>query len=196
MAIFTWPLDFRPQSQVWRMNYNNFAFTSVLSNSQDVYGYPGSYWSCDMTFDTMKQDVERRLTVMLGRLQGMQGTCLIPDFVRNRKAQDLGKVTVTDGKAQSVNLVVTGLPKSKACFQAGDYVSVNGEMFEILEDIASGNDGTANLPLNRRLRANIASGQPVEYFRPASEMRLTTDQYSINRQPIISSTTITFREAF
>ncbi|MGJ8518012.1 hypothetical protein [Carnimonas bestiolae] len=196
MAAFTWPDTLRPQSQTLRCHYNNFAWTSALSNAQQIYGFAGAYWECEIQFDVLSAEQERELTSLLGRLGGMAGTCLIPDFVRRRAKKDLGNVQVSNGKAQSQQLGIKGLPSNKDVFKRGDYVSVNGELFEILEDIRSGNNGTATLPINRRIRANIAAGQPVEYYRPVCEMRCTSDVYDLQRKPVISSLTIGFREAF
>ncbi|MNN79920.1 hypothetical protein D3C81_1966050 [compost metagenome] len=40
MAI-DWPAALWPSQMTWGMVYNNRAFTSTLSNAQQILGYPG-----------------------------------------------------------------------------------------------------------------------------------------------------------
>lgn len=196
MAI-EWPAEFDlgPNQQTWKMTYNNRAFNSSLSNAQQIVGYPGAYWSCDMTFGTLLRDKERVISAFLGRLQGMFGTFRLPAFTRFRD-DDIGQPFVVTANALATTMQLSGMHANASVFSFGDYITVSGEMFEVVESVRSSGEGTATLQLNKRIRSNIASGAPIEYRRPYSVMRLSEDSYSITRQPLVSNTTISCREAF
>lgn len=196
MAI-EWPAEFDlgPNQQTWKMTYNNRAFNSSLSNAQQIVGYPGAYWSCDMTFGTLFRDKERVMSAFLGRLQGMFGTFNLPAFTRFRDDY-IGQPVVSVANALATTIQLSGMHTNIQVFTIGDYITVAGEMFEVVEGVRSSGDGKATVQLNKRIRSNITPGAPIEYRRPYSVMRLSEDSYSIMRQPLVSNATISCREAF
>ncbi|MNQ81422.1 hypothetical protein D3C85_964440 [compost metagenome] len=99
MAI-DWPAALWPSQMTWGMVYNNRAFTSTLSNAQQILGYPGGYWLCALSFEGLYDEDERVVTALLGRLQGMYGTVNIPAFTR-RRADDIGSQVVVTANAQA-----------------------------------------------------------------------------------------------
>lgn len=194
MAI-EWPSALCPSSQNWGMEYNNRAFTSTLSNAQQIVGYPGSYWSCSMTFSALTRAEERLFTSFLGELQGMFGTFKLPAFTRTR-SDDIGSPVVGTANAQAATMTVSGLSPNVQAFEPGDYITINDEMFEVIRSVKANPSGTATLYLNKRIRANIPAGTAIEYKAPYSVMRLTEDSYQLTRQAVISNSTIQCREAF
>ncbi|ENQ3108794.1 hypothetical protein ACEOWJ_004997, partial [Bacillus cereus] len=85
---------------------------------------------------------------------------------------------------------------SKKVFRLGDYITINGEMFEVVDDATSTSGGRVQINLNKRIRKTIAAGAAVEYRNPYSEMRRMDDTNQLTLQAIVSNGSFQFREAF
>ncbi|WP_434134360.1 hypothetical protein JQR88_10825 [Pseudomonas luteola] len=194
MAI-QWPASLCPNEMTWGIVYNNRAFTSTLSNAQQVVGYPGAYWQCTLTFGVMTRQMERELPAFLGRLQGMYGTVYLPAFTR-RRGDNIGAPTVVTANAQATTMLLQGVTASRKVFSVGDYITVNGEMFEVVDDAVSTSGGRVQLNLNKRIRKAIPAGTAVEYRNPYSEMRRMDDTNQLTVQRVVSNGSFQFREAF
>lgn len=194
MAI-EWPDELRPSDMDWGMVYNNRDFTSSLNNSQQIVGYPGSYWQCSLSMPSMTYSRSRLATAFMGRLQGRFGTFKLPAFFRER-SDDIGAPVVQAGAAMASAIVLAGMVGGRQVFSQGDFITIEGVMHEVVEDIVSSAEGVATIPLNRRLRTAIAPGAAVEYRKPYSTMRLNEDTYTLSVRPILSDLSIQCREAF
>ncbi|MNP70172.1 hypothetical protein D3C76_1663680 [compost metagenome] len=69
-------------------------------------------------------------------------------------------------------------------------------MFEIVENATSDAAGKAVVSVNKRIRKLIAAGSAVEYKNPYCEMRRMDDTNEWTAQPVVSNSTLQFREAF
>lgn len=194
MAL-TWPASLRPSEMTWGIVNNSRAFTSALSNAQQIVGYPGAYWQCTLTFGLLTRAQERELSSFLGRLDGMFGTFNLPAFTR-RRTNSVGTLTVVTGNAQARTMVLTGATPSTAIFAAGDYITIAGEMFEVTDAVSSNAQGGLTVALNKRIRKALTPGAAVEYLNPYSEMRMTSDTWSMSVRPVIANGSYQFREAF
>lgn len=194
MAI-EWPADLVPSEMTWGIVYNNRAFTSTLSNAQQVVGYPGDYWQCQLSFNGLTRDRHRLLTAMLGRLRGMAGTVRVPAWDRLR-TDDIGAPAVVSGPAFATSMQLQGMTASKRVFSQGDYLTVAGEMFEVVQDATSDSSGKATVYVNKPIRQTLAAGAAVEYRNPYSEMRRMDNTNSSSVQPLVASLSLQFREAF
>lgn len=194
MAI-EWPAALRPTGMTLGVTYNNRSFTSPLSNSQQVVGYPGAYWQCQLSFGVLTREQERVMTSMLGALQGMAGTVKIPTFTR-RGIGDIGAAKVVTASAQSSLMVINGVTANAMVFKQGDYITVADQLFEIISDASSDASGQVTLSLNKRIRKLVAPGTAIEYRKPYALMRRMEDSHQISVQPVIASVTLQFREAF
>lgn len=194
MAI-EWPADLVPSEMTWGIVYNNRAFTSTLSNAQQVVGYPGDYWQCQLSFNGLTRDRHRLLTAMLGRLRGMAGTVRVPAWDRLR-TDDIGAPTVASGPAFATSMQLQGMTASAKVFSQGDYLTVAGEMFEVVQDATSDSSGKVTVYVNKPIRQTLAAGAAVEYRNPYSEMRRMDNTNSSSVQPLVASLSLQFREAF
>lgn len=192
---FTWPASLRPSEMSWGIVNNSRAFTSSLSNAQQIVGYPGAYWQCTLTFGLLTRAQERELSSFLGKLDGMFGTFNLPDFTRYRKVS-IGALSVVSGFAQARSMIIAGAPASSPVFSAGDYITIAGEMFEVTDPASSNAQGQATVLLNKRIRKTLTAGAAVEYMNPYSEMRMTSDTWSMTRRPVVANGSYQFREAF
>lgn len=194
MAI-DWPASLCPSEMTWGMVYNNRAFTSTLSNAQQIVGYPGAYWQCTLSFSGLDRETERQVTALLGRLQGMYGTLNLPAFTRRRK-DNIGSPVVVTGNAQATNMTLAGVTPNAKAFSIGDYITVAGEMFEVVEDAISNAQGGVQVFLNKRIRRAVVAGSAVEYRNPYSEVRRADDTHELSIKPVTASGSFKFREAF
>lgn len=194
MAI-AWPASLFPSEMTWGIVNNSRSFTSTLSNAQQIAGYPGAYWQCTLTFGLLTRLQERELSAFLGRLDGMFGTFNLPAFTRTR-SDNIGALAVVTGNAQARNMLVSGATPGAPIFKMGDYITVAGEMFEVTDAVSSNASGQAVVPLNKRIRKTLTPGAAIEYRNPYSEMRMTSDTWSMAVRPVISSGNYQFREAF
>jgi len=194
MAL-TWPASLRPSEMTWGIVNNSRAFTSALSNAQQIVGYAGAYWQCTLTFGLLTRAQERELSSFLGKLDGMFGTFNLPAFTR-RRTNSVGALTVVTGNAQARTMVLAGATPSTAIFAAGDYITIAGEMFEVTDAVSSNAQGGLTVALNKRIRKSLTPGAAVEYLNPYSEMRMTSDTWSMSVRPVIANGSYQFREAF
>ncbi|MBC8877917.1 MULTISPECIES: hypothetical protein [Pseudomonas] len=190
-----WPESLEPSQTTWGVTYNNRAFTSILSNSQQILGYPGAYWLCTMNFGVLFDEDERELTSLIGRLQGMYGTVNIPAITRTRQ-DDIGAAVVVSGFSQATFMTIGGVTPGAKVFSMGDYITIGGEMFEVVQDARSTADGKVQVSLNKRIRKTLTVGAHVEYRNPYSEMRRLDDTHQVVQDPLVSTSTLQFREAF
>lgn len=194
MAL-TWPALIRPSEMTWGLVNNSRAFTSTLSNAQQIVGKPGAYWQCTLTFDLLTRIQERELSGFLGRLDGMFGTFNMPAFTRKR-TDNVGALKVVSGNAQSRSIAISGATANAALFSVGDYLTVAGEMFEVVDPVSANAQGLATVSVNKRIRRALTSGAVVEYQNPYSEMRMTQDTWAMTVKPVIANGSYQFREAF
>ncbi|EKT4484024.1 hypothetical protein QEM02_004179 [Pseudomonas putida] len=194
MAI-EWPTQVCPAEMSWGMVYNNRDFSSTLNNSQQIVGYPGSYWKCSLSLPPLTRDRDRIVTAFMGRLQGRFGTFKLPAFTRKR-TDNIGAPVVQTGSAMASTITLSGLQGSRRVFSQGDYITIDGVMHEVVEDVVSSSGGTAVLPLNRRLRSALVVGTAVEYRNPYSIMRLAEDSYTLSVRPVVAELSFECREAF
>ena len=194
MAL-TWPASLRPSEMTWGIVNNGRAFTSTLSNAQQIVGYPGAYWQCTLTFGLLTREQERQLSSFLGKLDGMMGTFNLPAFTRRRN-NNIGALSVVAGNAQSRSMVIGGAAANVAAFSAGDYITIAGEMFEVTDPASASAQGRVTVLLNKRIRKTLTAGTAVEYLNPYSEMRMTSDTWSMSVRPVVSNGSYQFREAF
>lgn len=190
-----WPEDLEPTEVTWGVVYNNRGFTSSLSNAQQIVAQPGSYWKCRMNFGVLYEEDERELTSLLGRLHGMFGTVNIPCLTRTR-LDDIGAPTVVIANAQASIMQLQGMQASRQVFSRGDLITISGEMFEVVENALSDDTGKTLIAVNKRIRKVIPAGSAVEYKNPYCEMRRMDDTNEWTTQPVVSNSTLQFREAF
>lgn len=189
-----WPQGLYPRSMTWGCRQNNRAFTSTLSNAQQIVGYPGAYWVCALQFDVLTPEKERLLSGLAGRLQGMFGTVNVPAFGRQRD-DDIGAPVVQLMTTQASIIGLSGFTVAGRVFSQGDYITIGGQLYEVVADAVAVN-GRVDVRVNKPVRSSFAQGTPVEYRRPFCEMRLTTDLFSLNVDVIRVGGSIDLREAF
>jgi hypothetical protein len=84
-----------------------------------------------------------------------------------------------------------------ATLRSGDFVGCGGQLFQVSGDVTSLDDWTLSVPLINRVRAPIAAGSAVTWYRPTCEMMLPAMQAGPVRRPgAIESTALDLVEVW
>ncbi len=80
---------------------------------------------------------------------------------------------------------------------AGDYLAAGGQLFMVAEDVLLNDMGAGVVPVLNRVRATIASGSAVTWYRPSCEMVLPAMQAGpVHRPGAIDSTALDLLEVW
>ncbi|WP_413614747.1 hypothetical protein MRB56_12630 [Halomonas cupida] len=191
-------LDFppvAPQSMQWGLAHNTKSFTSAFNGATQTVTYPGARWRCQMTFGTLRPDEERMLSTFINRLGGRAGRFRLSDLYRVSPVSRGN--AVVDGGGQTGGLLRTrGWIPSRRVLRMGDYVTVDNEMKEVLDDVWSDAGGKAVLRVAPWWRFSPTNAATVNHTSPVAIMMLDDDENMIGRQRRLSNCTITCTEAF
>ncbi|WP_438455431.1 hypothetical protein [Vreelandella venusta] len=193
--MINWPAEIKPRSMSWGRVYNTRAFTSPFSQSQQIVGAPGAYWKCTLNFPTLNRKKERRLSTFIGSLQGMAGTFELRPWTRP-PGPAVGAAVVNGNGQAGAQLVTRNWAPNTTVLRMGDYVTVNDQLLEVLDDVTSSAQGIAILPISPWLRSPPADGSTVHYQQPYAIMRLMQDEQMLDVKALIASGTLECREAF
>ncbi|WFF40390.1 hypothetical protein EVC62_02120 [Salinicola endophyticus] len=193
--MIEWPQGLTPYRMDWGRVYNNRAFTSPFSNAQQIRTYPGAYWQCSLQFRNLFESDERRLTSFIGRLQGMAGTFKLYPWRRSR-AGAAGTARVNGSGNASGTVPSRGWTPSVQVLAAGDYITINDQLLEVVEDVISTSQGNATIQVSPWLRSPPADGALIEYRNPYAVMRLASDEQVMSVETLVAGGTLDCREAF
>jgi hypothetical protein len=194
MAAIDWTAS-RPNLIDFKIFYQNRSFRADSGRVSAIeYGRP--FWQADLTFENLARGEERALTAMLGKLRGIYGTIKVPAWTRFRD-DDKGLIVTNIANVDAMSITVAAnYATSQKIFSAGDYISFANEMFEVTDDVTSLSNGSATVPLNKRLRNTYPANTPIEYKRPFCIMRLAEDELSVSIRPVFANLSVTLTEAF
>jgi hypothetical protein len=85
----------------------------------------------------------------------------------------------------------------RATLRQGDYLGAGGQLFMCAADCQANDAGGLSVPVVNRVRAPIAAGSPVTWYRPTCEMMLPAMQAGpVRRAGAIESTALDFVEVW
>jgi hypothetical protein len=159
-----------------RLTTTATAMTSPFTGTQEVQDWGGEWWEYQVTMALTRPPDGRRLSAFFAALGGVRGRFLFCDpSIEPPGNTGLGVVA---GANQSGNALHTASwLVNTPLFQAGDFFSLGADaatrLYQITEDVASDQIGTATLRFVPRLRASPANGAPLEIANPKLVLRLT-----------------------
>lgn len=189
-----WPKELVPKSMTWGLDHNTKMFESAFNRSSQARTYPGARWVCTISFENMFRDTERRLTTFVHALNGRAGRFLLRDVTRPAPVSRGESVVDGDGQTGGILNTRGWLPDTKV-LAAGDYITVQDEFKEVLEDVWSDAGGQATLRIAPWLRWSPPSGAEVNHTAPYAVMRLDDDLTELQRKPLVTSVSISCTEA-
>lgn len=194
-TMINWPAEIKPRRMTWGRVFNNRAFTSPFSQSQQITGAPGAYWKCTLNFPTLNREKERVFSTFIGKLQGRAGTFRLRPWTRP-PGPFVGDAVVDGGGQAGAQLVTRNWNPEVTVLRMGDYITVNDQLLEVLEDVTSNAQGVAVVAVSPWLRTPPANGADVNYQQPYAVMRLMQDEQMIDVQALFASGSLECREAF
>ena len=159
-----------------RLATTAIAMTSPFTGTQEVQDWGGEWWEYQITLALTRPPDGRRLSAFFAALGGVRGRFLFRDpSIEPQGDTGLGVVA---GANQSGNTLHTASwLVNTQLFKAGDFFSLGADaatrLYQITEDVASDQIGTATLRFVPRLRASPANGAPLEIANPKLVLRLT-----------------------
>jgi hypothetical protein len=193
--MIEWPEGLKPYKMDWGRVFNNRGFTSTFTKSQQIRTYPGAYFQCSLQFRNLFEADERRLTTFIGQLQGMAGTFKLYPW-RRAVATAAGTARVNGSGNASGTVPSRGWKPSTKVLAAGDYITINDQLLEVLQDVTSNTQGNATISVSPWLRLPPSDGTEINYTKPYAVMRLTSDEQGMSIEPLIAGGTLDCREAF
>ncbi len=185
--IFTalaFPLAFPgvcPASGSFRLSRVVSSSRSEFTLAQQVYKFPGSQWSGEVTFPPLTLEKAGIVTAFLSALDGSAGTFLYGDPLNlaagNRGSH--GGTPVADGALQTGDtLNIKGCaPNIEGWGKAGDYFQIGtgllARLHKLIQDVDTNRDGKATLNFKPALRYAPADLQPLIFDSPMGVMRLS-----------------------
>lgn len=173
------------------------ATESPFSLRQQVYVHPGAAWSGTVTLPRMSAAQAAPWSGFLARLEGMGGTFYLspPDRAAPFGTQTADFTMAAAAAVRAASISVT--MGANATLKAGDRISINDELKEIMVDATADGAGAATLEIAPPLRTALAGGETIKASPPRGIFRLTANDVRPQRDKAGKySLAFAFREAF
>lgn len=220
--VLAWPLDLRPSAASFYIEHNALRMESPLSKAQQTLIRPGARWVCRLDFNRRGTTLAPALDALIAEMDG--GAQIVELFDWRRpvprgtaatgatSSEFTDTTTFTDGTgfteyastpelASAADrgaevLYSTGWDASADVLLAGDYIGLNGRVYQVVRDVTSDGSGDATLRIRPRLRAAVGAGARITFVRPTSPFRLAVNAVENPTEPGPFSTySLTFVEA-
>ena len=152
------------------------ATTSPFTGTQEIQDWGGEWWEYQITLALTRPPDGRRLSAFFAALGGVRGRFLF----RDPSIEPPGNtgIGVVAGANQTGNTLQTASwLVNTPLFQAGDFFSLGADaamrLYQITQEVASDEIGTARLSFVPRLRASPPNGAPLHVANPKLVLRLT-----------------------
>lgn len=156
---------------------------SPFTNQQQVYSWPGEYWSVDVSMPPMPQTTAEAWITFLVSLRGTLGTFLIGDAERATPRGVATGTPLVNGAQSSMSstLATKGWTHSITnIFLAGDFIQlgtgVQQRIYKVLTNATSDVSGNATFDIFPVLREGVSNNQPITLLNTQGTFRLTTDE--------------------
>jgi hypothetical protein len=190
MAI-SYPLSL-PSTPSWmKANFtaNNIVGVSKspFTNQQQVYQWPGEFWSVDVSLPPMDKATAEAWVNFLVSLRGTLGTFYIGDATHAApNGVATGTPTVNGAQSSGSNTLatkgwthnITGILKAGDLLQIG--TTTQKRLYKVLNDANSDSSGHATVDIFPVLREGVSDSQSITLANPAGTFRLLTNDRTWN----------------
>ena len=178
--------------------------TSPFTFSQEVQVHQGQLMSFMVSLTPMEREDAEEWIAFFRKLNGMEGTFLLPPYHASIPRGVATGAPVVDGADQTGRELVTrGWSNGvSGILKAGDYISLGSgsatRLYSVLNDVDSDGSGDATLDIWPRLRESPADGAAISVTNPKGIFRMTsnTSRHGISNALIYTGMSFTCREAF
>lgn len=153
---------------------NAKVFTSPFNLSSQTAEYPGSVWAATYTLPPMKRADAASWIAFLIKLRGVSGRFYGFDpSGRTPRGIGTGTPLVAGASQTGTSLNTDGWTISTTgILKAGDYFSVNSQLYMLVSDASSNGSGQATLTFEPPLRSSPADNAPLTLINASCVMRL------------------------
>lgn len=171
---------------------NNFNFAQSNNN------FGANKWTGSLTLPEMRQDQARDWKAWLVSLRGKQGTFKVSDpgyFGPRGAVRNQGTVTSVPQPDKGFYLSADGFQANTEIFKFGDQFEINGELKTVVQDIESGDTGSALLVFLPRLHDTNVVGKSIIYDQPQGTFQLDENLIQWEDQTVMSRIDFPITEA-
>lgn len=179
----TYPIDDFPIEHMSSIEIRKASVVGVsrspFTGSQQVQAHAGQWWELDLFFSKMLRSEAEQVASGIVRLNGMEGTLLLPPHKDHVNRGPGGGSPVVDGNDQTGNdlVIKSATPTITGYLLTGDYISLGTggftRLFKVLEDVDTDGAGGATLVVWPKLRlAAPQNNDLVEVEEPKGTFRL------------------------
>lgn len=169
-------------------------FESALSGQMQTKILGGSYWKAEYTLPAMARADWQKWVAFFDSLNGMSGTfyALCPDC-KTSLGISTGSTPLINGASQIGTSVVTdGWSNSTLVLKAGDFISFNGELKRVTEDLTSDGSGNGTINFVPKIRTSPSDNATITVSSCSVPMRLTVNNINFRTNPNGISEPLTF----
>jgi hypothetical protein len=186
---------FIPSKQNLLINGNQIVTESFLSGYVQVVTRPGAKWGWDITLGDCTPEELAVVEAFITRLDGREHWTTIYDFLRPKPRGTINLSGVTNNGtiaqfATTCNL--SGCGNTKTLLR-GDWLKLGTQLVMNVTDATSDAGGNMAIEFRHRMRAQVASGQPVVLDGPTSNYILESSNFESIRQEGYAQSGPTFR---
>ncbi|MCG9624644.1 hypothetical protein L1D34_07295 [Vibrio mediterranei] len=149
-------------------------FKSRFTSASQSVSSPTGLWEAQLKFTNIKRAEANALIGRLWKLQGAVGSFRLYDW-RHPQASGLGGTyNVTDYQQALPGYVSiqTSHPQNRVIAKAGDYVSIDGELKGVTEDVVTDGTGKASIYFEPFMREPVGLTSSVTFDSPTGLFRL------------------------
>jgi hypothetical protein len=156
---------------------------SPFTNQQQVYQWPGEYWSVDISMPPMPKSTAEAWINFLVSLRGTLGTFYIGDVDRGTPRGVATGTPVVNGAqgSMSTTLATKGWTAGvTGIFLAGDFIQLGTgaqqRIYKVLTNANSDGSGNATFDIFPILREGVSNNQPITLLNTQGTFRLISDE--------------------
>lgn len=192
MTTFTFDTDVpnvQPSRSNWELLTNTRVFQSPFTNAIQTASRKGSAWRCSLRFDDLFGEDRAKMQAFLTKLDGQRHRFKIRDHAFTRRGT--GTATGWTSNTSSGNSLVLQKSSGTALtIKAGDYLSVDNQLFMAVADASTSSPHTAlTVTVAPEIR-DMTAGEAVELLQPTGVFVLASSASWDTEVGIVSSFTI------
>lgn len=196
MSTITFPSSPKPQSMTWRLMMPTQANISGWTGKRQVVASGRGWWECQIQLPPIVGTSNiNDWRAFVASARGTANDFNVPVDPTAQSA--LANTVLTAGVDQiGRNIVTDGWPISTTVLQAGQYVTINNQLLQVVSDVTSNASGEATISIEPPVRQPVSDNSSVEYKNPYCKMYLVEEPTLSVEAGYVYSLSLNMRESF
>ncbi|MGX9522501.1 hypothetical protein ACWX0P_27400 [Vibrio mediterranei] len=163
-----------PTESRFEMHRRERTHKSKFSEAEQVVSSPTGLWVATLKFKNLRRADAQSLISKLWSLRGATGSFALFDWSAPSATGEGGKYQITDYQHALPGKIAidTGKPQNTVIARAGDYVSIDGELKGLVEDVVADHLGHAALFFEPFMRTPVTMTTQANFDKPTGVFRL------------------------